>query len=277
MAIGKWAIRADSVMRKLPHVGTYRRELPVSLERLYENAVDWEHLPYLHRSSFSKIDCDDAGEWGFRARVWGQPFDQQRSFVIELQLDPELRRWITRTVEGPGTGSEIWTHAFTLGDRKTLVVVDFFVPGVSQARAPELGNFYTSLYARLYDEDVSMMTERQTQLDAAKSGALRRDPLELGSLDEIRRSLPLIVESAGRKYRIVEVAGQLVAHSIVCPHRLGPLGDCKVEDATIECPWHGYRFDIRTRECVNGARMSLAPAPRVQVESQGARVILKWE
>lgn len=271
------SIQADSVPHKLPHVATYRRELPVSLERLYENAIDWEHLPYLHRSSFSKIDCDDAAEWGFRARVWGQPFDERRSFVIELRLDPELRRWITRTVEGPGAGTEIWTHAFTLGHFETLVVVDFFVPGVSPARARELGNFYSSLYARLYDEDVSMMTERQMQLDAAKSGALRRDPLELGTLDEIRRRLPLIVESGGRKYRIVEMAGQLVAHSIACPHWLGPLGDCKIREATIECPWHGYRFDVRTRECLKGARMSLAPAPRLQIESQSARVTLKWD
>jgi len=269
------AIPTDSAPRKVPYVVTYRRELPVSLERLYENAIDWEHLPYLHRSSFSKIDCADAGEWGFRARVWSQPYDERRSFVIELRLDPELRRWITRTLDGPGTGTEIWTHAFTVGDRKTVVVVDFFVPGVSPARAPELAEFYTRLYARLYDEDVSMMTERQTQLDAAKSGVLRLEPLELGALDQIRRHLPTIVESAGRKYRIVEVAGQLVAHSIVCPHRLGPLGDCKVEDATIECPWHGFRFDLRTRQCVNGARMSLVPAPLVRVE--GSRVILEWE
>ena len=56
--------------RMVPHVGTYRRELPVSIDRLYENAIDWEHLPYLHRTSFARIECQDAGSWGFRARVW---------------------------------------------------------------------------------------------------------------------------------------------------------------------------------------------------------------
>ena len=35
------------------HVGSYRRRLPVSLVRMYENALDWEHLPHLHESSFS--------------------------------------------------------------------------------------------------------------------------------------------------------------------------------------------------------------------------------
>ena len=36
----------------VPHVGTYRRVLPVNLERMFENALDWEHLPHLHSSSF---------------------------------------------------------------------------------------------------------------------------------------------------------------------------------------------------------------------------------
>ncbi len=30
---------------KLPHVTTYIRELPISLERMYENTIDGEHLP----------------------------------------------------------------------------------------------------------------------------------------------------------------------------------------------------------------------------------------
>ena len=37
---------------QLPHVGTYRRVLPVSLVRMYENTLDWEHLPHVHESSF---------------------------------------------------------------------------------------------------------------------------------------------------------------------------------------------------------------------------------
>jgi hypothetical protein len=42
---------------RLDHVGSYRRRLPVSLDRMYENALDWQHLPHLHSSSFGSIDC----------------------------------------------------------------------------------------------------------------------------------------------------------------------------------------------------------------------------
>jgi hypothetical protein len=54
--------------RRVPHAGTYRRELPVSIERIYENAIDWEHLPYLHHNSFSApqvIDADSPVVIGF--------------------------------------------------------------------------------------------------------------------------------------------------------------------------------------------------------------------
>ena len=270
---------ADSNRERIvPHAGTYQRELPVTLERLYENAIDWEHLPYLHRSSFSRIECIEAGDWGFRARTWAQPYDERRGFVIELRLDRELRRWITTTLDGPGAGTEIWTHAFALGEQRTQVVVDFFVPGLDAARRAEVGRYYTELYAQLYDEDVWMMSARQAQLDvtglrgAEDAAAV---PIILGSLAEVRARLPITIQSGARKFRIVQSGGDLIAYSIVCPHLLGPLGECEVRDGIVECPWHGYRYDIRTRRCVSGANISLAPAPKVIVSAE-SKVVLEF-
>lgn len=53
----------------VPHIGSYQRRMPVSLTRMYENALDWEHLPWLHSSSFSHIDCIESGDWGWRAEA----------------------------------------------------------------------------------------------------------------------------------------------------------------------------------------------------------------
>ena len=93
--------------------------------------------------------------------MWTQPYDERRSFLIELRLDRELRRWITSTLKGPGAGSEIWTHAHVLGGRRqTLEVVDFFVPRLEMDQRQEVGRYYSELYARLYDEDIRMMAER---------------------------------------------------------------------------------------------------------------------
>ena len=44
----RYQFESSSSNRRLTHVGTYKRTLPVSLDRMYENALDWEHLPYVH-------------------------------------------------------------------------------------------------------------------------------------------------------------------------------------------------------------------------------------
>ncbi len=54
-------VRAKSLELKGIHpiqktsVGFYRRTIRASLSRVWENVLDWEHLPWLHRSSFSDI------------------------------------------------------------------------------------------------------------------------------------------------------------------------------------------------------------------------------
>jgi nitrite reductase/ring-hydroxylating ferredoxin subunit len=259
----------------LPHVGTYRRELPVGLERLYENALDWEHLPWLHRSTFEAVECFDAGPWGFRAGVelvggTGEPV------VIELALDRESRRWITRTVAGAGSGTEIWTHAFATSERHTDVVVDFFVPDVTPEHRAAVGEYYCRLYARLYDEDVSMMTERQGRLDqrSGARGPTSSHTIELGPLAALRARLPLVVDVAGREYRVIEVDGELTAHTTVCPHRLGPLARAGIDGDIIRCPWHGYRFDVRTGENLDGHSCRLPDAPRMHVSAATGAVTI---
>jgi nitrite reductase/ring-hydroxylating ferredoxin subunit len=258
---------------RVPHVGTYRRELPVSIERLYENALDWEHLPYLHQTTFSRIERIDSGDWGFRARVWTHPYQERRAFVIELKLDRGCRRWVTSTLEGAGTGTEIWTHAFSVARRTTLVVVDFFVPGVTDDVAIRLGDYYKHLYARLYDEDVTMMSRRELELDRVHNREPRKsERRNLGNISVVRAGLPLDIELNGSQFRIIDLDGKLIAYSTRCPHMLGPLGEGRIDGGVVECPWHGYRFDVRTGACVSGAPCRLAPA-EVIIDPEGNLLI----
>ena len=153
----------------LPHVGTYRRTMNVSLDRMYENALDWEHLPYVHSSSFGSIECVDAGAWGWRAKLTD---GRGRHSLIELRLDRESRRWITRNIEGGAAGSEIWTHVFVTGERSLDIVVDFFVPGTTSETRERIGRAYTDLYHQLYHEDEAMMLARQRELDQRIASSL---------------------------------------------------------------------------------------------------------
>ncbi|MEZ5559496.1 MAG: Rieske (2Fe-2S) protein [Pseudomonadales bacterium] len=250
----------------IPHVGSYRRLLPVSLERMYENALDWEHLPYVHEGSFAAIDCEASGPWGWRAAVVTPR--GQRS-VIELRLDRSCHRWITRNLSGPNLGAEIWTHVFQLAPQRLEIVVDFFVPGVAEEQRSRVGAAYAALYARLYDEDVAMMVERQRQLDRRIDRA-RDDErvLQLGPRDQL--DLPRAVVLGGRDFVVAESAGMLVVFPAQCPHQLGPLSATGLDDGVLTCPWHGYRFDVRTGANLSGQACSLSHLPEIEIATDGS-------
>ena len=249
----------------LPHAGTYQRVLPVSLERLYENALDWEHLPHLHASSFASVRCLDAGPWGWRAAVTDADGSET---VLTLVLDRACRRWITRAVEGFGAGAEIWTHAFPIAAQRVDIVVDFFVPGLEGERLRRAGEAYGRYYARLYDEDVAMMTERQRELDRRLDRAREHDrSVDLGPRDAL--ALPTNVWLGGREFVLAEVEGALAAFPSRCPHQLGPLTAQQLEGRVVTCPWHGDRFDVKSGANLSGRPCRLSHLPEVVVDAAG--------
>jgi nitrite reductase/ring-hydroxylating ferredoxin subunit len=49
---------------------------------------------------------------------------------------------------------------------------------------------------------------------------------------------------------VFRVGGELHAIDGTCCHRGGPLGEGTVDGPIVSCPWHGWRFDVRTGQCV---------------------------
>jgi nitrite reductase/ring-hydroxylating ferredoxin subunit len=190
--------------------------------------------------------------------------------VIALTADCAAGDYCVRTLEGVGAGSEIWTHLEVLSPHSTSVRVRYFVPEQSAERLAMLGEKYRSMYRRLWDEDEAMMQHRERMLSQGPSLTRgRHSPIPLGHIDEVRAQLPLTVELGNLKYRVVELDGDLVAYSAVCPHWLGPLDQGQVKDGCVRCPWHGYRFDIRTGASADGRGLRLARAPHIDVSAHG--------
>jgi len=260
---------------KLPHVTTYTRELPISLERMYENAIDGEHLPWLHSSSFSKLEILQQGKWGWRAKGNLQPYSFMNAMELELRLDRDKNRWITRTLSGLGKGTEIWTHAIPIDDNKIKVIVDFYVPKLPRILKPLYAKEYLETYAHLYDEDLWMMATRQNELDRVKKGKSlsKADSIKLGNLAAIENELPKAFDFNGHPFRLIKLEDELIAHSASCPHMLGPLNDTNVINGTVACPWHGYEFDVKTRKCISGSKCKLAPAPTIHIDDKSEEVI----
>jgi uncharacterized membrane protein len=149
-------------------VATYHRTIHASLERIWENVRDWEHLPWLHRSSLTSITLLEQTPTSWRARITMPPAAAPRGAVIEIKVDASQLRYWSRTLEGVGAGGEILTCLTPVDERNTDIVVECCAPGVSGKQADALGAAYLRLYQRLWDEDERMMMRRQELIDAKR-------------------------------------------------------------------------------------------------------------
>lgn len=48
---------------------------------------------------------------------------------------------------------------------------------------------------------------------------------------------------------LFNLEGNIYALDNTCPHAGGPLGEGSVEGDLVECPWHGWKFNIKTGVC----------------------------
>ncbi|MBX3360365.1 MAG: ferric reductase-like transmembrane domain-containing protein [Phycisphaeraceae bacterium] len=67
--------------------------------------------------------------------------------------------------------------------------------------------------------------------------------IDIGSVDEIRPDRAKIVCLKGReRIAVFRHNDAISAVSNVCAHQGGPLGEGKIVDGCVTCPWHGYQY-----------------------------------
>lgn len=209
-------------------VGSYARDLRAPLARLIENALDWEHLPHVHQSTFGSIVLVNADDTGWTAIAGDGMGDQ---LEVDLRLDADRLGWVTVSSRAGAIVGRIESRAHSTGPDSCHVAVRFLVPDAPAGSREAIGAFYQLLYARLYDEDEELMI--------ARTEAIARGP------------------SALRERRTARLAdGHDVMVPRYCPHQGLPIDGEPDEHGILTCPWHGYRFDVRSGRCVSGQSCS---------------------
>jgi len=66
--------------------------------------------------------------------------------------------------------------------------------------------------------------------------------VEACGVDEIPEKRAKIVSLAGERVAIFRYDGKVSALSNVCQHQNGPLGEGRIVDGCVTCPWHGYQY-----------------------------------
>ncbi|HSR54040.1 MAG TPA: Rieske 2Fe-2S domain-containing protein [Acidobacteriota bacterium] len=83
--------------------------------------------------------------------------------------------------------------------------------------------------------------QRERRLDREMS-ANPEGWVDAGSPDEIEEKRAKIITVQGERVALFRYDGKLSAVSNVCRHQGGPLGEGKIVDGCITCPWHGFQY-----------------------------------
>jgi nitrite reductase/ring-hydroxylating ferredoxin subunit len=76
----------------------------------------------------------------------------------------------------------------------------------------------------------------------------------------------------GTELALYNIDGEFYAIENFCPHKGAPLADGHLCGHTVECDWHGWRFDVRTGLCLtNGSNVE---AYEVRIEDGSIKIVI---
>jgi len=83
---------------------------------------------------------------------------------------------------------------------------------------------------------------REWRLDATIRVAAADGFVDVGRVDAIAEKRAKVVALSGERVAVFRYDGKISALSNVCQHQNGPLGEGKIVDGCVTCPWHGYQY-----------------------------------
>jgi nitrite reductase/ring-hydroxylating ferredoxin subunit len=66
--------------------------------------------------------------------------------------------------------------------------------------------------------------------------------VDVGAVEDFREGRGRVVSVGGRRLAVFQHLGRIFATSNVCRHQGGPLGEGRILDGCITCPWHGWNY-----------------------------------
>ena len=91
------------------------------------------------------------------------------------------------------------------------------------------------------------------------------------AVDEIPDGRAHVITVAGDRVAVFRHDGQLSALSAICQHQNGPLGEGRVIDGLVTCPWHGYQYKP---ECGRSPPPFTEQVPTFRLTLDGSQVWL---
>ena len=96
--------------------------------------------------------------------------------------------------------------------------------------------------------------------------------VDVADVNDIDEGFGKVVKLAGcERIAVLKYAGKVSAVSNVCAHQGGPLGEGKVVDGCLTCPWHGYQYHPHNGQSPPPFTEKI---PTYQVRIEGSRILV---
>jgi nitrite reductase/ring-hydroxylating ferredoxin subunit len=99
------------------------------------------------------------------------------------------------------------------------------------------------------------------------------EAVDVGAAEDLEINQMALLHVGDRRVVLARIEDGVVAFDDRCTHRGGPLSDGTLACGTVQCPWHGSQFDVRTGQPVHGP--AEAPVQVHEVSERGGRLLLR--
>ena len=97
--------------------------------------------------------------------------------------------------------------------------------------------------------------------------------VKIAQTGELSPGTGKVVQADGHSIALFNVEGTFYAIDNTCAHRGGPLGEGALSGDTVECPWHGAHFNVKTGSVASPP--ALAGERSVPVKVEGNDVLVE--
>lgn len=81
--------------------------------------------------------------------------------------------------------------------------------------------------------------------------------IEIANIDEFKTTNSKIIIHDGTPIAIFKIENEFFAIDNRCPHRGASLGDGKLTGNVISCPWHSWKFSIKSGIAIENSNCSV--------------------
>lgn len=98
--------------------------------------------------------------------------------------------------------------------------------------------------------------------------------IKVASKNDLKPGEGKVIDVSGTKVALFNVDGEFFAINNTCRHKGGPLGEGYLEGDVVTCPWHGWKYNVKTGANVTIPNLKMA-SYKVKVEGDDVMVAVE--